>query len=326
MYKHFSDLQSVKNWMTEHKDLIFLAGGTDLVPLFKDQVKTPDNLCDLHQIKELCTINKTLNNRYSIGSMVTLSELDSNEELHTLYPALCQAASATASLQIRNIGTLGGNIMQDRRCIYFNQTSYWRSSIAHCYKTGGSVCHQSPKEPQCRAIYYSDMATALCALNASVLVYDGVAEKEMPVEELILFHSITNGTLKRENLLVEKFYLPFYDDSVKSNFQKISIRSSIDFPTVNFAGVYFPETASVRLYAGAVSHIPIHLEDTESYIHTALLSADTKLSIDVLTDCAVAELKKKCRLVREATISAKIKKDAFFNIRNLFQNLFSTLI
>lgn len=326
MYKHFSELQSVKNWMSEHKDLIFLAGGTDLVPLFKDQVKTPDNLCDLHQIRKLCGINKTSDNRYSIGSMVTLSELGSNEEIHNFYLALWQAANATASLQIRNIGTLGGNIMQDRRCIYFNQTSYWRSSIAHCYKTGGSVCHQSPKEPQCRAIYYSDMATALCALGASVLVYDGTLEKEMSIKELISLHSITNGTLKRENLLLEKFFLPCYNGSVKSNFQKVSIRSSIDFPTVNFAGIYFPETASVRLYAGAVSHVPIHLEDTENYIHTALLSNDNKLSIDLLTDCAVTELKKKCRLVREATISAKIKKDAFFNIRNLFKNLFSTLI
>lgn len=325
MYKHFSELQSVKNWMTEHKNLIFLAGGTDLVPLFKDQVKTPDYLCDIHQVRELRLIKKTPDGRYSIGSMITLSEIGSNEEIHKLYPALWLAANATASLQIRNVGTLGGNIMQDRRCIYFNQTAYWRGSIAHCFKTGGSVCHQSPKEPRCRAIYYSDMATALCALNASALVFDGMVERELPMDELLSLHSSTNGTLKREDLLLEEFYLPQNNTTVKSDFQKVSIRSSLDFPTVNFAGTYLPETASVRLYAGAVSHVPLRLNETENYIQS-LLSSNARPSLDLLVNQAVTELKKKCRLVREATISAKIKKDAFYNIHTLFKNLFFSSI
>ena len=76
------------------------------------------------------------------------------------------ATSLTASPQIRNIATVGGNIMQDRRCIYFNQPHLWRSGLPYCFKTGGSICHQIPNSPVCRAIYYSDVAAAAIAVES----------------------------------------------------------------------------------------------------------------------------------------------------------------
>ena len=100
------------------------------------------------------------------------------------------------SPQIRNIATVGGNIMQDRRCIYFNQPHLWRSGLAYCFKTGGSICHQIPNSPVCRAIYYSDVATALIAYEAEV---------------------------------------EYIEEGERSGFYKYAMRTTIDFPIINFA-------------------------------------------------------------------------------------------
>lgn len=95
-----------------------------------------------------------------------MRELARSELINTRCAAVAQAAAVTASPQIRNIATTAGNVMQDRRCIYFNQSEQWRGALPLCYKTGGEVCHQIPNSPVCRAIYYSDLATALIALDA----------------------------------------------------------------------------------------------------------------------------------------------------------------
>ena len=102
-----------------------LAGGTDLVPLIKNGVKNCSSLIDITQIPELKKIEKT-DKGWFIGTAVTLSSLAENPDIRQAYPALSKAAGKTASPQIRSIGTIGGNILQNRRCMYFNQSAYWR--------------------------------------------------------------------------------------------------------------------------------------------------------------------------------------------------------
>ena len=94
----------------------------------------------------------------------------------------------TASPQIRNIATLGGNLMQERRCIYFNQSAAWRQGIPLCFQTGGSVCHQAPGSPVCRAIYYSDPATALVLYDAQAEILRGGKREILPLTELLAEH------------------------------------------------------------------------------------------------------------------------------------------
>ena len=146
----------------------YIGGGTDIMPLLKNEVRDDRDFVFLKKIPELHVLEEK-DGELIIGAAMTLTELAESELLNSRYAAIAQAASLTASPQIRNIATVGGNIMQDRRCIYFNQSEHWRSALPLCFKTGGEVCHQIPNSPVCRAIYYSDVATALLMYDAEVV-------------------------------------------------------------------------------------------------------------------------------------------------------------
>ena len=159
-------LRSLKETISfEHPT--YIGGGTDIMPLLKNGVRDDCELVFLKKIPELRELTDA-GSYLVIGSCMTLTELAENKLVNERCTVVAQAASLTASPQIRNIATIGGNIMQDRRCIYFNQTHLWRSGLAYCFKTGGTICHQIPNSPVCRAIYYSDVATALIACDAEV--------------------------------------------------------------------------------------------------------------------------------------------------------------
>ena len=141
------------------------------------------------------------------------------------------------SPQIRNIATVGGNIMQDRRCIYFNQPHLWRSGLAYCFKTGGSICHQIPNSPVCRAIYYSDVATALIAYEAEVEYIEDGETHRTDLASLIERHSVANGLACHEHLpiLVTRFFRPRGGRGRAQRLYKYAMRTTIDFPIINFA-------------------------------------------------------------------------------------------
>lgn len=320
MYQKPSDLQELRK-LTQNNKTIFLAGGTDLIPLIKGGVKNqpeqPEDimLADIQNVRELHVIEKR-ESAWFIGAGVTLTELTEAAEFGQIFPAVRQAAKATASLQIRNMGTIGGNLMQDRRCIYFNQSDYWRSNISRCFKTGGCICHQIPKSKDCRALYYSDLSLPLYLYDAEVQIFDGIQSKTISVKELAEEHIRTNGTIRKNPILVEGFILPIPPAALESAFIKISIRSSIDFPTVHFAGSYDKRACKAKIFAGAISDMPVELTETERVI-----AEHSFRDLDELTITAVDEMKKKARLVKEAGISVKVKKDSFLNIRLLLEAL-----
>jgi CO/xanthine dehydrogenase FAD-binding subunit len=170
----------------------YVGGGTDLMPLLKNRVRDDGELVFVTRLPELRGIGEQDGFLY-LGAGETLCDLAGSPLIAGQYPALAQAAGAAASPQIRSIATLGGNILQDRRCIYFNQSSFWRGGLPPCFKTGGSVCLQIPNSPVCRAIYYSDVATALVLYEAQAECLEGHARAWVPVEELIRRHSQANG-------------------------------------------------------------------------------------------------------------------------------------
>ena len=124
----------------------YVGSGTDLMPLLKNHVRNDKNLLFLDRVSELKGI-KEADGLVYIGAGETLFDITQNDLIRAKLPAISQAAGVTASPQIRNIATLGGNIMQDRRCFYFNQSEFWRSGLELCFKTGGAVCHQIPNSP-----------------------------------------------------------------------------------------------------------------------------------------------------------------------------------
>ena len=289
----------------------FVGGGTDLMPLLKQHVREDSELVFLHRIAELQEI--ALQNEWMyLGSGTMLWELAGHPQLKQHFPAVAQAAAATASPQIQNIATLGGNIMQDRRCIYFNQSRYWRSGLPLCFKTGGTVCHQIPNSPVCRAIYYSDMATALLLYDAQAECVEGGVRRWIPLAELIARHSLANGLSADERLriLIIRFRLPLPPAEEKSGFYKYAMRASIDFPLINFA-LRCRGARPAKLIAGAVAHEPVELEQTARLLDGQQVSDD-----EVIAMCQT-ELKQLAKSIKESNISPALKRGLYRQIATL---------
>lgn len=282
----------------------FVGGGTDLMPLLKNHVRADREFIFLHRVEELKGVREEDGWLY-LGAGETLYDLSVHPLVRKLAPAAARAAGVTASPQIRNIATLGGNIMQDRRCIYFNQSRFWRCGLPRCFKTGGSVCHQIPNSPVCRAIYYSDMATALLVYEAEAEVVEAGVRRWLPLEELIRRHSQANGLAAELHLpvLVVRFRMGVPPEGERSGFYKYAMRSTIDFPIVNFAlrtGAGRP----ARVTAGAVAPTPLLLEETAR-------AMDRGADSGTVTEICREELKTLALPIREACIPPLRKAQCF---------------
>lgn len=302
-------------------DAVFLAGGTDYMPLLKKGLKTADQVIGLHKIPYLRKTEKRPDGLF-IGAMLTLSDLMRNPLVREEYPALAGATRFVASPQIRNMGTIGGNILQDRRCMYFNQNADWRQSIAPCFKTNGKVCHQVPRSLSCRAIYHSDLAPVLLALDAKAECFDQKGLYQKPLTELIREHAYLNGRTEREKTLITGFIIPALPKNAWLKFVKQSARASLDFAIINAALCYVPQTAGrafgrLKIVVGAVGPEPIELTETENYIieQTASLASLKEPIIEK----ALAEINAKCALIRDTGVSVKARKKAFGAVGRLIE-------
>lgn len=279
----------------------YIGGGTDIMPLLKNRVRSDQELVFLNELEELKGIHEKDGFVY-LGAGERLHDLTRNSLVLEKIPAVAQAAGVTASPQIRHIATLGGNIMQDRRCIYFNQTEFWRKGLAYCFKTGGGICHQIPNSPVCRAIYYSDVATALMLYDAEAECIENGATGWVPVQELIRLHSEANGLVCSRHLpvLIVRFRVPTPPAGERSGFHKYAMRATIDFPLINFA-LRCGGVRPAKIVAGAVAPRPVVLEET-----AALLNSDA--SDEQIVSACEEEMKKLAMPIKEACIPPANKR------------------
>lgn len=288
------------------ESVTYVGGGTDLMPLLKFGVRDDEKLVFVKDLGVSAAI-ELAGDEISIGAAATLWDVSRSELLRRELPALAQAAGETASPQIRNVATMGGNVMQDRRCLYFNQPLHWRSGLPLCFKTGGAVCHQIPTSPVCRAIYYSDVATALLVYDAEVEYEEDGEPKRTSAADLIERHTQQNGLPCGEHLpvLVKRFLVRRRPAGERSGFYKYAMRATVDFPLINFALRCGPEGA--KLIAGAVSTQPVALVETARLIETG---ADD----DAVVACCAGELKKLSKPIKEALISPAYKRDLYRHV------------
>ena len=302
-------LRSLKETISfEHPT--YIGGGTDIMPLLKNGVRDDCELVFLKKIPELRELTDA-GSYLVIGSGMTLTELAENKLVNERCTVVAQAASLTASPQIRNIATIGGNIMQDRRCIYFNQPHLWRSGLAYCFKTGGSICHQIPNSPVCRAIYYSDVATALIAYEAEVEYIEDGETHRTDLKSLIERHSMANGLACHEHLpiLVTRFFVPAVEESERSGFYKYAMRTAIDFPIINFA-LRCGGKRPARLAAGAVAPHPVVMAETAAKI-------DSDATDDEVIAQAKDELRKLAMPIKEACMTPAVKRSLYRHVAML---------
>ena len=300
--------------------VLYLAGGTDLIPRMKYGLVNATGLIDLEGIEALKKIEERDDGIF-IGSMITMSDLTENKMISERISPVAFAARCVASPQIRNIGTIGGNIFQERRCMYFNQSDDWRRHLTPCYQLGGELCHQIPKAKTCPAIYYSDLAPILIAYGAAAEVHNGETYEKRPLEEVIERY-VRHGGRKD---LITGFTIPHFGQGAIGKFLKYSVRSSIDFALSSIGMLFIPgdqkhEKRSVKIVAGAVSPVPLRLHRTEQAILENL--PDLIQKKEEMYDIAINDLKSQSSLIRDTVVPLKARKNSLLIINEVLRDFF----
>jgi len=247
----------------EGEQAMLVAGGTDLYPNMKRRQFTPPVLIGLHGIAALKHISGSPEQGMRVGAGVTLTTLANHPVFIEHYAALVAAAGSVSTPQLRNMGTIGGNILLDTRCNYYNQTEFWRHSIDYCMKKDGEVCLVAPGSPRCWAISSADTAPVLVSLDAQVRLVSVRGERVMPVRELFRDDGMKPYTRANDEILSEIILPPA--DGWRSVYVKLRRRGSFDFPilgvaaALRFAGD--GTVADARLTLGAVASHPVEAAD-----------------------------------------------------------------
>jgi 4-hydroxybenzoyl-CoA reductase subunit beta len=208
-------------------DSMPLAGGTDLLPNMKRRQQAPRILVSLKNIDEL---KRVVNGaELTLGAGVTLTGVIRHAKDH---PALRQAASQVATVHLRNMGTLGGNLCLDTRCSYYNQNYEWRKAIDFCLKKDGDICWVATGSKRCVAMSSTDCAPALMALGATVKLVSSTGERQIPVDALYNNDGIDYLAKRPEELLTE---VKIPRGFTRSTYWKLRRRGAFDFPVLGVA-------------------------------------------------------------------------------------------
>lgn len=217
----------------------FLAGGTDLVPALKRQGRVPELLVALSQIRELAGVKMSpTKDRLLIGPLTKLAQLSREPLIQQHFAVLGQVAGLVASPQIRNQATVGGNIMVDNRCKYYNQSEVDRHSHGGCFKAGGAVCHLIPNAtrtsaPVCRARFVSDLAPVLILAHCELVIEGPQGERRIALKDLYHNEGLYGARLNAGEILTRlEIPLPLVG---KIRYEKLRIRQAIDFPSLGVA-------------------------------------------------------------------------------------------
>ncbi|TMC02831.1 MAG: 4-hydroxybenzoyl-CoA reductase [Chloroflexi bacterium] len=265
---------------TPNVPVMLVAGGTDLFPNMKRRQFTPQVLVSLGRVQGAREISNGSGLRIAAGA--TLTEIAANPTVRANYGALAQAAGVISTPQLRNMGTIGGNLCLDTRCNWYDQSLFWRTAEGYCMKTHPSVvCRVAPSSARCLAVASADTVPALIALGAKVTVENAHGRRELDLAELYREDGIRYLAIGRDDVVVS-VTLP---DATgwRSTYLKLRDRNSFDFP---IAGV----AAAVRLDGGRVSEARIAITALASrpVAVDAKALVGTKLDDDAITAAADA--------------------------------------
>ena len=212
---------------------LIVAGGTDAVPNLKHRLHEPAYVVHIAGIESLRSVRDAADGLH-LGPLVTLSDLAEHAVVRRDFPGLAKAASLVASPQIRNMGTLGGNLCLDTRCTYYNQTLFWREALGFCLKKSGTVCHVVPQGKRCVAAHSSDVAPMLIALGAQVEIAGGAGTRVIAVDDFFVGDGVHNNVLTPGEV-VTRIFVPSAARGMAAGYQKLRPRAAIDFPMLSVA-------------------------------------------------------------------------------------------
>jgi len=251
-----------------------VAGGTDLYPNMKRRQFEPSVLVGLRRIAGLAGV-RAAGGGLSIGAGTTLTAVARHPDVARDFPALATAAGLVSTPQLRNMGTIGGNVCVDTRCNYYNQSYQWRKAVNFCMKKDGEICLVAPGSPRCWAVSSSDTAPVLWSLGASVRLQGPSGERALPISSLYRDDGI-EYLAKRPDEIVTEVALP-PADGVRSVYLKLRRRGSFDFPVLGVAVALRLDGAVVRearIVLGAVASLPRESEAAGRFLVGDRLTAE----------------------------------------------------
>jgi 4-hydroxybenzoyl-CoA reductase subunit beta len=244
--------------MADHgPEAMLVAGGTDLYPNMKRGQFEPSVLVGLRGVRDLAGVRTSASGGLAIGAGTTLTAVSRHAQVRGRYDALATAAGVVSTPQLRNMGTLGGNVCVDTRCNYYNQSYQWRKAVDFCMKKDGEICLVAPGSPRCWAVSSSDTAPALWSLGASVRLAGPAGERTIPLSALYQDDGIQYLT-KQPGEIVTEIVLP-PADGARSVYLKLRRRGSFDFPVLGVAATLHlegPIVRQARIVLGAVASLP----------------------------------------------------------------------
>ena len=273
------------SYLSKHAGNIrVLAGGTDLIPSMRQKLFAPEYVLDVRGLVEMRGIKSLANRGVEIGALTTLSAIEKSAYLRQHYAVLTEAAATVASPVLRNMGTIGGNICLDTRCLWYNQSLAWRKGCGFCIKKDGNLCHVAPGGTKCWAAFSGDTPPALLCLNAEVEIAGPNGARRTALRE---FYTGDGENYRKllANELLTRVFLPAESADYRGVYRKLRVRGSIDYP---LAGVAIAmkrsngHVADARIAMTAVNPAPLLVERAgEMLIGKAVDEALAEAAADV---------------------------------------------
>lgn len=258
-----------------------LAGGTDLLVRMKQGLATPAHVISLKAVPEL-TIIRESQGLLRIGAAVRLADILAYPRIQDRWPGLSEAVTSVGAPSIQHFtGTIGGNLCQDNRCQFFNQSKFFRGARQACNKAGGKTCFAwEGGSDRCHSVCQSDAAPALIALNASVVVQSQKGSRTIPLADLYSSIGERPLTLADDEMLTE-IQVPDAGQGTGSAFEKLAFRSAIDYAVVSAGALVRVQNHRIvqaRLVIGAVARSPLMIPTVEEILKNRL--AGDKQAVD----------------------------------------------
>ena len=264
-------------FLREYASTRILAGGTDLLPSMRQKLFEPQHLLDIRRIPELKGICETEQGT-EIGALTTLAEIEHSPILKKNYPVLTEAAKTVASPVLRNMGTVGGNICLDTRCLWYNQSLAWRKSCGFCIKKDGDLCHVAPGGAKCWAAFSADTPPALLCLGAEIEIVSAAGARRLSLTEFYSGDGANHHRLQPNELLT-RIFLPTASSGYRGTYRKLRIRGSIDYPLAGVAVAMKKSNGhveDVRIGITAVNPAPLLVSGLDSVLNGGLNEATTE--------------------------------------------------
>ncbi len=266
-------------------DCDFLAGGTDLLPNYKENLNHRAHVIALNQIEALGEISAE-----RIGSAARLVDVERDPAIGKHYPAVVETIGQIASPLLRESGTVGGNLMVDTRCHFFNQGEFWRGARGNCFKTLDAECHVIPSEDRCFAAYSGDLAPVLMVLGCSFGIAGATGTREVKADAFFVEEGIERNHLEPGEVLTHVTF-PAEARAIRAGYQKLRFRSTLDFPAAGVAaGLQLDESGKVmylRVVANAVASAPLAMDALTAPLMGSKLTAS---AIEALAERVMDEI------------------------------------